>query len=147
MPLYFVIKTLHILSATVLFGTGMGIAFFMFRARFTPDISQKLYAARNTVLADTCFTLPAVVIQPVSGLWLVMHAGFRLTDFWLLSSIVLFMLARVGCPWCGYNCNCGLCWSRPRFPANLCQINSIVCLTSGSRWAGRRLSRWWEFSI
>ena len=30
---YLAIKTLHILTSTVLFGTGLGIAFFFFRAR------------------------------------------------------------------------------------------------------------------
>ncbi|MEC8812529.1 MAG: DUF2269 domain-containing protein [Pseudomonadota bacterium] len=61
MDLYTGIKTLHIISSTILFGTGMGIAFFMFRSWFTDDIQEKLYATRNTVLADYLFTFPAVV--------------------------------------------------------------------------------------
>ncbi|MEZ5508482.1 MAG: DUF2269 domain-containing protein [Gammaproteobacteria bacterium] len=93
MSAYLLVKTLHILSAAVLFGTGLGIAFFMVRSHFTDNLQQKIYAARNTVLADTLFTLPAVVIQPVTGIWLMLHAGFRLTDFWIMSSIGLYLFA------------------------------------------------------
>lgn len=51
MDIYLIVKTLHILSSTILFGTGIGIAFFMLRSYFTQDVHEKLYAARNTVQA------------------------------------------------------------------------------------------------
>ncbi|RLU01677.1 MAG: DUF2269 domain-containing protein [Ketobacter sp.] len=94
---YLLIKTLHIISATILFGTGIGIAFFMFRSHFTPDLQQKLYATSTTVLADKLFTLPAGLLQLGTGLWLVQEAGWDLTQTWLLLSLCLFTLA-------------GLCW-------------------------------------
>lgn len=94
---YLVIKTLHIISATILFGTGIGIAFFMFRSHFTSDLKQKYYAASNTVLADKLFTLPAGLVQLVTGLWLAWKAGFDWQQPWLFSSLLLFTLA-------------GLCW-------------------------------------
>lgn len=93
MSTYLIIKTLHILSAALLFGTGLGIAFFMLRSHFTQDIGHKLYAARNTVLADCTFTLPAVILQPVTGIWLMLQAGFDPGDRWLLFSILLYLLA------------------------------------------------------
>ncbi len=93
MSLYLVIKTLHIMSATVLFGTGLGIAFFMFRSMFSDDLQQKLYAARNTVLADYLFTLPAAIFQPLSGAWLVWNAGFNWADTWLMATYFLYLLA------------------------------------------------------
>jgi len=65
MDYYLVIKTLHIISSTVLFGTGTGIAFFMLRSHFTDNLHEKLYAARNTVLADSLFTIPSVIAQRV----------------------------------------------------------------------------------
>ena len=67
MDWYLIIKTLHIISSTVLFGTGVGIAFFMLRSHFTDHMHEKLYAARNTVLADYLFTAPAVIVQPLTG--------------------------------------------------------------------------------
>ena len=62
---YFLIKTLHVLGATVLFGTGLGIAFFFWSARHDDD-QRAPVAARTTVLADFLFTLPAVILQPVT---------------------------------------------------------------------------------
>lgn len=97
MDLYLVIKTLHIISSTVLFGTGAGIAFFMFRSHFTDNIHEKLYAARNTVLADYIFTAPAVIIQPLTGVWLVWQGGFGAMDLWLSLTYAIYILA-------------GICW-------------------------------------
>lgn len=93
MTSYDLVKTLHILSATILFGTGIGIAFFMVRARFTDNLHERLYAARNTVLADMIFTLPAVILQPLTGAWLVHNGGYGWSEPWLLASYGLFLLA------------------------------------------------------
>lgn len=97
MDLYQTTKTLHILSSTILFGTGIGIAFFMFRSYFTNNIHEKFYAARNTVLADYLFTFPAIVIQPVSGVALILMAGFDWTSTWLVATYAIYFVA-------------GLCW-------------------------------------
>ncbi|WP_261843796.1 DUF2269 family protein [Aliamphritea ceti] len=97
MSLYLTVKTLHILSAAVLFGTGAGIAFFMFRSYFCKDSQGKLFVARNTVLADYLFTLPAAVFQPLSGIWLIFLAGYRWDSKWLVISYLLYLLI-------------GLCW-------------------------------------
>lgn len=93
MDWFAIIKTLHVISATILFGTGLGIAFFMFRSLFTDDIHEKLYAARNTVLADYFFTFPAALVQPLSGLWLINAAGYNWNELWLLITYGLYVLA------------------------------------------------------
>lgn len=97
MDTYLVIKTLHIVSSAVLFGTGLGIAFFMLASRYTQNTFEKYYAARITVLADTVFTLPAVFIQPISGLWLVLNGGYDPMAPWLMWTYALYIVA-------------GLCW-------------------------------------
>ena len=97
MEIYSVIKTLHILSATIVFGTGLGIAFFMLRSNFTDDLTEKYFAARTTVLADFVFTLPAVVIQPLSGMWLIWQGGFDWQAPWLIATYCLYVVA-------------GFCW-------------------------------------
>lgn len=94
---YLTIKTLHIISSTVLFGTGMGIAFFMFRSKFSKNLDEKYYAARNTVLADFVFTTPAVFLQPLTGFWLIWQLGYPWDSFWLLTSYCLYLL--IGCFW------------------------------------------------
>ena len=97
MVLYLIIKTLHIISATILFGTGIGIAFFMFCSYCTDNVQEKFYAARNTVLADYLFTFPAVIIQPLTGLWLIYESGYDGTELWLTLTYGLYIMA-------------GICW-------------------------------------
>ena len=97
MELYHIIKTLHLLSAAILLGAGAAIAFFMLRSHFTDNIHEKYFAARNTVLADYLFTLPGIIIQPLSGVWLVLHTGIDWTSHWLLLTYILYIVA-------------GLCW-------------------------------------
>lgn len=97
MEIYTLIKTLHIISSTILFGTGAGIAFFMFRSYFTNNIQEKYYAVRTTVLADYLFTIPAVVVQPITGLWLIANSGYELTSLWLVLTYVIYAIA-------------GICW-------------------------------------
>ena len=89
MDAYLLVKTLHVLSATVLLGTGAGIAFFMWRALRSRDPRAVAVIAREVVLADWLFTAPSVVFQLGSGLWLAWRAGW-LTQGWVLWSLVLF---------------------------------------------------------
>lgn len=93
MDWYKIIKTLHIISATILFGTGLGIAFFMLGSHFTDNPREKFFAAQNTALADTLFTLPAVIVQPSTDLWLVWQGGFGWLDFWLTATYALYIIA------------------------------------------------------
>lgn len=93
MDLYVLIKTIHVISSTILFGTGLGIAFFMFRSRFSDDLHEKFFAIRTTVLADYIFTAPAALVQPATGAWLIWKGGFQGTESWLLATYVLYAIA------------------------------------------------------
>ena len=95
MSAYALVKTLHILSATLLFGTGLGSAFYMWRADRSRDPAAIAFAARNVVIADWLFTLPAIVFQPLSGLWLAWHLDISLAEPWLLWTYGLYALAGV----------------------------------------------------
>lgn len=94
---YLWVKWIHILSSTVLLGTGVGIAFFMWLAHRRNDVRVIAETARTVVIADACFTAPAVVIQFVSGMWLVHRLGLPYTLFWLKSALVLFLV--IGACW------------------------------------------------
>lgn len=93
MDWYFIIKTLHIISATILFGTGLGTAFFFLCSHFTDSPQEKFFAARTTVIADYLFTAPAVIIQPLTGFWLVWQGGFGWMDAWLAWTYVIYIIA------------------------------------------------------
>ncbi|WP_046869428.1 DUF2269 family protein [Microvirga massiliensis] len=90
--LYFALKYLHVIGATVLFGTGAGIAFFMLIAHRTGDPIVVAAVARIVVLADFLFTATAVVAQPLTGLALVQHVGYSIRDGWIVLSILLYLI-------------------------------------------------------
>jgi len=93
MMLYEIVKTVHILSATVLFGTGLGTAWFMWRADCSGDAAAVAATARNVVLADWLFTTPAIILQPLTGLWLIFLGGYSSAETWLLWTYGLYLLA------------------------------------------------------
>lgn len=90
---YLFVKWLHIISATLLFGTGLGSAFYKWRCDKSNDIHAIAVINRNVVLADWLFTTPTVIIQPVTGVWLATLHGYAMTTQWLVLSIILFCVA------------------------------------------------------
>ncbi len=90
---YLVLKWIHILSSTVLFGTGMGTAFQMVRAMRTDRVETIHSVASGVVVADWIFTTPAGIVQPLSGLTLVWLAGYHWAEPWLLLTYALYALA------------------------------------------------------
>jgi uncharacterized membrane protein len=94
---YLVIKWLHVLSATILFGTGIGIAFFKWITDRSGDVRAIRISAERTVLADWIFTTPAVIAQPATGLALAYLAGFPIATGWVSYALYLYVLA--GCCW------------------------------------------------
>lgn len=90
---YLLAKWLHILSATVLFGTGMGTAFQMVWAMRTGRVETIHSVASGVVVADWIFTTPAGIIQPLTGLWLLHLTGHDLLAPWLVVTYALYALA------------------------------------------------------
>jgi uncharacterized membrane protein len=97
MSAYLVIKWLHVLSATILFGTGIGIAFFKWITDRSKDVRAIRISAERTVLADWIFTTPAVIAQPATGLALAYLAGYPIATGWVSYAFYLYVLA--GCCW------------------------------------------------
>ncbi len=92
MNVYVLLKLLHILSSTLLFGTGLGTAFFMWFTWRSGNLAAIATAARLTVRADWLFTTPAVLLQPITGVALVRLMGFPWHTPWLLAAIALYLL-------------------------------------------------------
>ncbi|MGF1629233.1 MAG: DUF2269 family protein [Kiloniellaceae bacterium] len=97
MESYLIARGLHIVSAIVLLGTGLGTAFQMYAACRSGDVPGIARVSRQVVQADWFFTTPAAVAQPVTGLWLVHLSGYGFAEPWLLVSYLLFGLA--GAAW------------------------------------------------
>ena len=97
MDLYTLVKVAHVIGATVLLGTGAGIAFFMLMAHRTRDPALIAHTAGIVVAADTVFTATAVVAQPITGAALAHIVGYPILSGWIGLSLVLYVVT-------------GLCW-------------------------------------
>lgn len=94
---YLLLKYIHILSATLLFGTGLGTAFHGFLAFRSRDARVIAAVGRSVILADWLFTAPAVVVQPATGIAMAIMAGLPLTSGWIALTFLLYAL--VGACW------------------------------------------------
>lgn len=85
-------RWLHVIGATVLLGTGSGIAFFMLMAHRTGDARIVAHVGHSVVVADFLFTATAVLAQPLTGLWLAHLIGWPLTTPWVVVSLGLYVV-------------------------------------------------------
>jgi len=90
---YLTVKWLHILSATLMFGTGFGTAFYMFVANRSGNVQAIAVVTRWVARADWWFTTPSVIFQPISAFWMIHLAGFPLQSHWIVWSLALYSLA------------------------------------------------------
>lgn len=123
------LKVLHVLSATILFGTGIGIAFFKWTADRSRNVEAIKVVSERVVLADWTFTAPAVVLQALTGIMLARTAGFPLTSGWLLHAIVLYAIA-------------GACW----LPVVWLQIRMRDLARTAARAQSPLDARYWRYA-
>ena len=129
MNLYFTIKTLHILSATLMVGTGFGSAFYLFWANRSGSVAAQAVVGRWLMKADWWFTTPAVIFQPLSGLWLAQHLGWPLSATWLWLALALYALA-------------GACW----LPVVWLQIRMARMAAAANAANGALPPRYWRYA-
>jgi len=87
------IKILHIVSACILFGTGLGTAFYLFLANIKKDIALIANASNQVLMGNLLFTMPAGVLQLITGLGLVMIHHYSFTQLWVIGSIIGYVIA------------------------------------------------------
>jgi len=97
MDLYVILKLAHVIGACILFGTGLGIAFFMWTANRTADPAVIAATARIVVVADVLFTATSVISQPATGVALAHVTAISLQTQWIEWSLVLYVL--IGACW------------------------------------------------
>jgi uncharacterized membrane protein len=129
------LKTAHVVSATIIFGTGLGIAFFTWfgyrSAMREGAIGSLRTTLRLTVVADAWLTAPAVAFQAASGVVLMQLHGWSLASAWSIAVWGLFLFA-------------GACWTpvllmQVRLARAAQQAASTVALPPGFH----RMFRWW----
>ncbi|MDH5368537.1 MAG: DUF2269 domain-containing protein [Gammaproteobacteria bacterium] len=94
---YLSLKVIHILSMVLLFGTGLGSAWYKWMADRSRNVCHISVTNKQVVLADWIFTTPTVIIQPVTGIALLYVLDIPFSTPWVMWSLVLYAIA-------------GLCW-------------------------------------
>lgn len=94
---YLIVKTLHIISAMLILGTGMGTAFYLFFANRSGSVPAQAVVSHWVCKADFWFTTPAVIFQLCSGLWLMYKLNMPFSATWIWASLGLYAFA-------------GICW-------------------------------------
>jgi len=125
---YLIVKWLHVLSSTFLFGTGVGSAFYLLFTSLSRDVRAIAVVARYVVIADWLFTTPTIVLQPLTGLRLTQLIGTPLHAQWLAWSIALFVLA-------------ALCW----LPVVFIQIRMRDLARHAAAEQGTLPQRYWRY--
>lgn len=125
---YLIVKWLHILSSTLLFGTGIGSAFYMLFTSLSRDVRAIAVVSRYVVRADWLFTATTVVIQPLTGFYLMHLAGIAVHTRWIAWSIVLYLVA-------------GACW----LPVLWLQLRMRDIAELAVREAGALPAQYWRF--
>jgi uncharacterized membrane protein len=90
---YLVVKWLHILSSTFLFGTGIGSAWYMLFSNISRDVRAIAVVSRYVVIADWLFTATTIVAQPTTGFYMIHLAGYPMHSRWIAWSLVLYLVA------------------------------------------------------
>lgn len=94
---FLTLKLLHILSAIILFGVGLGTVFYKIMADRSGNHAAIAVTSSHVVQADWWFTTPTVIIQPLTGILMAQQLAMPLDSDWLLLTIILYLLT-------------GLCW-------------------------------------
>ncbi|KTC99415.1 DUF2269 family protein [Legionella erythra] len=93
--LYFWLKYIHVLSSTILFGTGLGTASVMLYGHYTRNIPLMACINQYVVWVDWLFTGSSGFIQVVTGLWMVYLAGYSFTLFWIWGAIIGYTVTAI----------------------------------------------------
>jgi uncharacterized membrane protein len=90
---YNAVKIIHIISACILFGTGLGTAAQMSYTRCVRSTQIISDILKRVVTADWLFTTPSGIIQAITGLTLMHLRGYSFSDLWIMGSVAGYVLA------------------------------------------------------
>jgi uncharacterized membrane protein len=93
MPLYIILKYIHILSAIAALGVNLTYAVWFARARNKPETLS--FTLQTIKIIDDWIATPAYVLLLPSGWWLTSLAGWPLTTPWILSSLILYTVLSI----------------------------------------------------
>lgn len=91
----FVLKWVHIISSTLLFGAALGSSLHCWAAHRSGEVRVLATVLRMVVLIDIWLVFTTGFIQPASGLLLVQQKGYSFWEPWLIVTYVLYAAVTV----------------------------------------------------
>jgi len=126
---YLSLKAIHLLSMVILFGVGLGSAWYKWMSDRSGNVTHVAATNRQVVLADWLFTTPTILIQPATGIAMLLMLDIPFTSPWVVMSLFLYLFA-------------GACW----LPVVWLQIR-MQKLSAESLKNGRPLSQqYWRYA-
>jgi uncharacterized membrane protein len=94
--MYLALKVLHIVSVVLFLGNIITGVFWKAHADRTRDARLMAHALDGVIRSDRMFTMPAVFLIIITGVWLAIEGGFPIlrTD-WIWQSLILFGISGV----------------------------------------------------
>jgi uncharacterized membrane protein len=118
--MFYWIKIIHVISATLLFGVGVATAIYYVYLNQQTDIQDIIKVNKQVGYADWIFTAMAGVIQPITGFTLIYLKHYTLSAEWWLVVMFGFGLA-------------GLCWFPAVYLRNKClQLAEVSLMQNNS---------------
>ena len=94
MDLYVGLKFIHVLSAIVAFGWNASYGLWLARASREPQATQ-LFTLKTVKLMDDRVANPLYGVLLVTGLAMVLTAGYPLTTLWIAAALALYAVALI----------------------------------------------------
>lgn len=91
----FLLKWVHIVSSTLLFGAALGSSIHCWFAHSSQEVRTVATVMRTVVVVDWWVVTTTGIVQPVSGMFLVQAKGYSFLEPWLLVVYVLYTLVSV----------------------------------------------------
>ena len=130
--IYLSLKTIHLMSMVVLFGTGLGSAWYKWMSDRSGNVVHIAATNRQVVLADWLFTTPTILIQPLTGVGMLLLLDIPYTTPWVMASLLLYILAGA--------CWIPVVWLQIRMQKLSEQANLTGCALPEQYW---RYARYW----
>lgn len=90
---FLILKFVHVGAAMVFFGTGLGTAWYKFRADRSGDLRVIAWTQREVVRADWIYTVPSAILLPVTGLWMCYLDKIPLSLPWIQVGIGAYIVS------------------------------------------------------
>ena len=90
---YLSLKVIHLLSMVILFGTGLGSAWYKWMADRSGRVDHIANTNRQVVQADWLFTTPTILLQPITGIAMLQVLEIPITTPWVAASLLLYVIA------------------------------------------------------